>query len=213
VSAKKRRLAEKRQNRERALKIKNCLEIIAPVSVSPDDDPDLPENYQIHRDDIEPLVSAIREGRLDLLKLALSARHCATPPDTQDTRIMHGDGPEEEKTAARLRKEKADHEFRHSKERLEEAAKWAAFLFVNGWCVQVGADARDWNKGDIVEFLEASYPEVAAAIPNPSNKKAHAAFWDAVGEEIPQSRGWQPGPVKRKIKDIKAAIKKRQAQG
>lgn len=203
MSAKNRRPSDILRDRERALEIQRCFEMIAPTSGR------LVSDILSSSEDLEPLAAAIREGRLDLLELALSARHCSAPPETPDLRIMNGSGSEELKAEACRRRTAFESKFRNSPEFLKEVAKWAVYLLSTGWCVQVGDVGGEFNKGDILGFLEMSFPEAFAAIPPATNKKAHAAFWAAVGVEIEQSRGWASIEVAEKLKEIKGLIQKR----
>jgi hypothetical protein len=122
---------------------------------------------------------------------------------------MNGNGSEELKAEARRRRTAFEREFRNSPEFLKEVAKWAVYLLSAGWCVQVGDDGGEFNKRDILDFLEVSFPEAFAAIPPATNKKAHAAFWAAVGVEIEQSRGYTSADVRKKLKEITGLIQQR----
>ena len=195
--------SETRQNRLRALEICRCFDMIA------QDDQSSPvaddgKEYLIHRDDLDPLASALREGRLDLIELAMSARRCQVLPIL----LQKPDAPKAERVVAVS-------EIGKSKDGLE-AMKWAAFLFLNGWFSWEGIEGKTarihkmsahkasaWAKCDILAFLETVFPnELAAAIP--TGKRELAAFWKSIGAEgLKKGNGELPTPTKDALHSIR----------
>lgn len=195
------------EDRAKALEISGCFEMLAPTT-------DVFRDESVFsREELEPLVAAIREGRHDLLELALSARHCSAPPENPNIRVLSSDASAEEKTEAHKRREEFKKSFRHSPEMLRTVAEWMAYLLVNGHCLQVGKP-KNWSKADVLEFIEKTFPEAQLldagyekpVIPTPGNKKARAEFWRRAGVDLEQSRGEKPAEFKAKLKQIEAAI-------
>lgn len=198
--------AEWAEDRAKALEINECFEMLAPTT-----DAFLDEAV-FSREELEPLAAAIREGRHDLLELALSARHCSAPPENLDSRILLSAASAKEKAEAHKRREEFETSFRRSPKMLRKVAEWMVYLLVNGHCRQV-RDAKDLRKDDVLEFIEKTFPEARLldpsyekpVIPPQENKKARAEFWRRAGVNLEQSRGWQSSVFKAAMKKIEEA--------
>lgn len=197
MSERKQKLDVNRSNRERALQIQQCFHLIAP--------PRGRKVISYEKEDLEPLAAAIREGRLDLLELAMSARHCSDLPENSDSLIIADQtASEQSKKDAEIRRHLFEKKFRESEEMLSNAAKWAVYLIVTGYTLPLGDLGSIIKKHDIMDFLENYFPQVYKAIPPISNKKAFAQFWEDIGIEIDQVRG----SMQIEIKQILSAMKK-----
>jgi hypothetical protein len=204
----KKQIRKNGRNRERALEIAQCFELIAPTTNAGSD------GVLAQNEDLEALAAAIRQGRADLLELALSARQCSAPPETPDSRLMNGNGDLAAKAKAKERRVTFERSFKNTPERKRAVAEWAAYLLANGYCDLVGGISPEISKAAIISTLEVIFPEESRAIPPISNKKAHAAFWVSVGVESEQSRGSEPKDINDMINRLKKWVaKKSDSQG